>query len=338
MTDLSRRSRHLSIVRPEPESSIGETADDLTDDAPSGAAGVIHDLSAGQTAPAIEIDGAGVRYGRRWVLRDCSLRIPQGRVVAVVGRNGAGKTSLLQMMVGLSRPSAGTVRVLDEPAWPASTGLLSQIGFVAQDKPLYSGVRVADLIRMGSRLNPSWDGPYAAERLADRGVPLDAKIGKLSGGQRAQVALVMALAKRPSLLVLDEPLAALDPLARREVLSALMVDLADRPVTVVLSSHGLADLTRVCDWLVLVDAGRVLVSEPIDVLLAGHRLIVGPVEQADRMRQRLAVVSDSRAERQARLMVRGDARELAADPRWDVTEPTLEELVFAHLAASGPTS
>jgi len=264
------------------------------------------------------------------------LRIPQGSVVAVVGRNGAGKSTLLNMLAGLQRPTAGVVRVLDQNVWPARADLLARVGFVAQDKPLYGGLRVPDLLRMGQRLNPVWDKQYAISRLRDRGVPFDVKIGKMSGGQRTQVALVMALAKRPSLLLLDEPLSALDPVARREVMSALMVDLAERDVTVVMSSHSLSDLTRACDWLVLIDSARVRLSEPIDDLLAQHQLLIGPVEDADRISAKLAVVAAHRGDRQAILLVRGDDPALAFDPRWTTQQPSIEDLVFAHLTTTVP--
>jgi ABC-2 type transport system ATP-binding protein len=285
---------------------------------------------------AVETAGAGARYGGRWALSDCSLRIPQGSVVAVVGRNGAGKTTLLQMLAGLRRPDAGSVTVLGHRSWPASAALLSRVGFVAQGKPLYGGLRVAELVRLGRRMNPSWDERYAVDRLRDRAIPLDAKVGKLSGGQRTQVALVMALAKRPSLLLLDEPLSDLDPVARREVMGTLMVDLAERDVTVVLSSHSLADLTRSCDWLLLVDAGRLRLADSIDVLLAGHQLLIGPIELAERVPGRLRVVSEFRGDRQAILLVQGDDPALRLDPRWDVRQPTVEDLVFAYMKRTSP--
>lgn len=284
-------------------------------------------------APAVETVGAGVRYGKRWALSDCSLQIPVGSVVAVVGRNGAGKTTLLELLAGLQRPHAGSITVLGQRVWPAAPDLLARVGFVGQDTALYRGLRVPDLLRLGRRLNPGWDQEYAASRLRDRGVPFEVKYGKLSGGQQTQVALVMALAKRPDLLLLDEPLADLDPLARREVMGTLMVDLAERNVTVVLSSHSLTELTRVCDWLILVDSGRVRLASSIDELLAGHQLLTGPVELADRMVDRGAVISLHRGGRQAILLVRGEDPAVRLDPRWEVRQPTVEDLVFAYLAA-----
>jgi ABC-2 type transport system ATP-binding protein len=302
MTDQPRRARHLLPVPSEP-AQVGTSAPDVADD-----------------AVAVQTIGAGARYGGRWALADCSLRIPQGSVVAVVGRNGAGKSTLLQMLAGLRRPDAGSVTVLGDSMWPAPAGLLSRVGYVGQHKPLYGGLRVAELLTLGRRMNPSWDQQYAIDRLRDRAIPFDAKVGKLSGGQRTQVALVMALAKRPSLLLLDEPLSDLDPVARREVMGTLMVDLAERNVTVVLSSHSLADLTRACDWLVLVDA-----------VLAGHQLLIGPTELADRVTTRLPVISEFRGDRQAILLVEGDDPAVRLDPRWTVRQPTVEDLVFAYM-------
>jgi ABC-2 type transport system ATP-binding protein len=318
MTDRPRRSRHLLAVPAEP--AQGGTSSAGTED----------------EIVAVETLGAGARYGGRWALSDCTLRIPQGSVVAVVGRNGAGKTTLLQMLAGLRRPDAGSVTVLGQPTWPAPAGLLARVGFVAQGKPLYGGLRVADLLRLGGRMNPSWDQPYAVDRLRDRDIPLDAKVGKLSGGQRTQVALVMALAKRPALLLLDEPLSDLDPVARREVMGTLMADLAERNVTVVLSSHSLSDLTRACDWLVLVDSAQLRLSASIDVLLTGHQLLIGPIELADRAAARLSVVSEFRGDRQAILLVAGDDPGVRLDPRWTIRQPTVEDLVFAYMKRAAP--
>ena len=283
------------------------------------------------TVVALETRDAGMTYGGRWALQHCSLRIPQGSVVAVVGKNGAGKTTLLQMLVGLSRPTAGTVEVYGRPSWPANAGMLAQVGFVAQEKPLYRGLRVSDLLRLGARLNPQWDKDYASTRLAQRGVPLNVRVGRLSGGQRTQVALVMALAKRPSVLVLDEPLSDLDPLARLEVLGALMEDLAERDVTVVLSSHVLSDLRRVCDWLVLIDSAQVRLSEPIDSLIAEHRQLSGPSDLADGIRSRFEIVAEKLTDRQASMLIRPGTGNLIVDPAWEVREPELEELVFAYM-------
>ena len=200
---------------------------------------------------AIEAAGLGKRYGAKWALRDCTLEVPAGSVTALVGPNGAGKTTLLQLAVGLSVPSAGEVRVLGHSPREDSAALLPQLGFVAQEHPLYRGLTVAETLKVGRKLNPSWDEAVAQERIDQLGLPLGQKVGKLSGGQQAQVALTLALAKRPKLLVLDEPVASLDPLARREFLQTMMEAAVDTGMTVVLSSHIVADLERVCDYLII---------------------------------------------------------------------------------------
>ncbi|WP_449064306.1 ABC transporter ATP-binding protein [Planomonospora algeriensis] len=219
--------------------------------------------------PALQTTGLGVRRRRGWVLRDCSLAVPPGRVAALVGPNGAGKTTLMHTAVGLLTPTTGTV------------GVAGEVAFMAQDKPLYDSFTVAETLAFGRRLNPGWDDSYAAARLAGLGIPLDRRVSGLSGGQQAQVALTVALARRPDLLVLDEPLANLDPLARHDVMRALMVEVADRPLTVLISSHVIADLREGCDWLVVLNGGRVQVSGDIDDLLTEHVLLTGPAGLAD---------------------------------------------------------
>ncbi len=274
--------------------------------------------------------GLGKRYRRTWALRDCSLTVPAGRVVALVGPNGAGKTTLLHLVVGLLAPTAGTVRVFDrEVAGDAAT--LARVAFLAQDKPLYDGFSVADMLRFGRHLNPHWDQAFAEARLAELDIPLDRKVGKLSGGQQAQVALTVALAKRPELLVLDEPLANLDPLARHEVMRGLMAAVAETGMTVVLSSHVVSDLENTCDWLVVLNGGRVQVSGDIEELVGAHRLLTGPVELADGVAARLPVVGDTRTDRQATLLARTGGEAVALDPRWTARGIGLEELVLAYL-------
>jgi ABC-2 type transport system ATP-binding protein len=274
--------------------------------------------------------GLGKRYRRTWALRDCSLTLPTGRVVALVGPNGAGKTTLLHLVVGLLAPTTGTVRVFGrEVAGDAET--LSRVAFLAQDKPLYDGFTVADMLRFGRHLNPRWDQEYAQNRLAELEIPLDRKVGKLSGGQQAQVALTVSLAKRPELLVLDEPLSNLDPLARHEVMRGLMAAVAETGMTVVLSSHVVSDLENTCDWLVVLNGGRVQVSGDIEELIGAHRLLTGPVELADGVAARLPVVGDTRTDRQATLLAHTGAEAVALDPRWTTRGIGLEELVLAYL-------
>ena len=226
--------------------------------------------------PAIRTRALGKRYGRTWAVQDCALEVPAGRIAALVGPNGAGKTTLLHLAVGLLRPDAGEVRVFGRDP-REGTSVLADVGFVAQDTPLYRDFTAAELITMGGKLNRRrWDAALARERLAMLGIPPGKPVGKLSGGQRAQVALALALAKRPRLLLLDEPIASLDPLARREFMQALMGAVAESETTVLLSSHLLADLERSCDYLVVLQGSRVRLTGPVDELLDTHRTLVGP--------------------------------------------------------------
>jgi ABC-2 type transport system ATP-binding protein len=286
---------------------------------------------------ALEANGLGKRYRRTWALRDCSLRLPAGRVAALVGPNGAGKTTLLHLAVGLSRPDAGVVRVLGEVPG-ASTALLARVGFVAQDTPLYSDFTAAKLITMGGKVNRRWDAALAASRLAQLRIPTDRPVGKLSGGQRAQVALALALAKRPDLLLLDEPVASLDPLARREFLQALMGAVAEHGTTVLLSSHLLGDLERVCDYLIVLQAAHVQVLGDVGDLLATHKLLTGPRQEATGIGDAATVVQANHTDKQCTLLVRtntpfehSELKRLRRDPEWTVEDLTLEDLVLAYL-------
>src|SRR6266702_7716044 len=280
----------------------------------------------------IESTGLGKRYRRGWALRDCTLAIPGGRVAALVGPNGAGKTTLLHMSVGLTALTAGSVAVLGgEPAGPPAA--LDGIAFVAQDTPLYKNLSAADTLHLASNLNRRWDQRYARARLAELGIPLGKKVGKLSGGQQAQLALTLALARRPRLLVLDEPLAMLDPLARHDFMAKVMTAMADVGVSVVLSSHALAELERVADYLILLSRGRVQVAGEVDDLLAGHRVLTGPAAEADTFAER-SVVHVRRAEAQAHLLVRAAADD-PVPPGWEAHPVSLEELVLAYLREPG---
>jgi ABC-type multidrug transport system ATPase subunit len=277
----------------------------------------------------LEADGLGKRYGSMWALRDCSLGLPEGRIAALVGPNGAGKTTLLHLAVGLLRPDAGSVRVLGETPYD-NLAVLADVGFVAQDSPLYLDFTAAELVTMGAKLNRRWDGALARNRLAQLGIPPNKPAGKLSGGQRAQVALALALAKRPRLLLLDEPLASLDPLARREFLQSLMGSVAESGTTVLLSSHLLADLERVCDYLIVLHAARVQLVGGVDELVANHRQLVGPRHSEGPIAGVSAVVRASHTDRQSTLLVRVDGP--VDDPLWTVHDVTLEDVILAYLA------
>jgi ABC-2 type transport system ATP-binding protein len=278
---------------------------------------------------ALEARGLGRRYGSQWALRDCTLEIPRGSVTALVGPNGAGKTTLLRMAVGLTRPSSGSVHVFGFDPYAEAAEALPRIGFVAQDHPLYAGFTVAEMLRLGHELNPGWDDDAARARVAELGLPLKKRVRSLSGGQRAQVALTLALAKRPELLLLDEPVASLDPLARREFMQSVLEAVAERGLTVVLSSHILADLERVCDRLVILTSGRTQLVGSIEEIVAAHRLLTGPRDEAEEVARMHDVVRASHAERQTTLLVRANGH--VYDSRWTVHGLDLEEIVLAYL-------
>jgi ABC-2 type transport system ATP-binding protein len=278
----------------------------------------------------IETNGLGKRYGSTWALSDCSLAVPAGHVAALVGPNGAGKTTLLNLAVGLVTPSAGTVTVLGGQA-AGSPAALDGIAFVAQDVPLYGNLSVADMLHLTRNLNRQFDQASAEARLSELEIPLKRKAGRLSGGQQAQLALTLALARRPRLLILDEPMAMLDPVARHNFMATVLTTAVDDGVSVLLSSHVLAELERVADFLVLLSHGRVQVAGEVDDLLASHRMFIGPAAEADRYAERLTVVHARRGGAQAHLLVKtnGDAGPLP--PGWEAHPVGLEELALAYL-------
>ncbi|MGW5241513.1 ABC transporter ATP-binding protein [Monashia sp. NPDC004114] len=285
-------------------------------------------MSTKEPRPALETTGLGKAYGKIWALRACSLAVEPGTITALVGPNGAGKTTLLQLAVGLLRPTAGSVSVFGrQPA--SSVAALASVAYLAQDHPLYGGLSVADLLRLGRCMNPSWDDPFARQYLSALGIPLRHKANELSGGQQAQVALTLALARRPRLLVLDEPVASLDPLARHEFMSAVLADAVDRGTTVILSSHVVSELGRACDHLVVLAQGRVQVQGPIDALLDRHRVLLGTTASTPPAGLR-QVLASATHERQTTLVVELGS-EPVADPRWDSRPVGLEELVLTYL-------
>jgi ABC-2 type transport system ATP-binding protein len=278
---------------------------------------------------ALRLDGLGKRYGTKWALRDCTLEVPAGTVTALVGPNGAGKTTLLQLAVGLTRPSAGSVSVLGLSPQDQARELLPRVGFVAQEHPLHRGFTIAETLRLGRELNPTWDDAFARERLDRLGLARRQRIGKLSGGQQAQVALTLALAKRPELLLLDEPVASLDPLARREFLTMLMEAVSEGGITVVLSSHILADLERVCDHLVILSHSRTQLAGPIDDIVASHRVLTAPRTDPATVGRVHEVIRESHTERQTTLLVRANGH--VYDACWEIHAVDLEEIVLAYL-------
>ena len=283
----------------------------------------------------IETHGLGRRYGAHWALQECSLTIPAGHLTGLVGPNGAGKTTLLNLVMGLSTPSAGDLTVLGDLR-PGSLAALDGIGFVAQDVPVYRGFSVADMVTMTQHLNRGFDADHARRRLDDLGIGLRKRAGQLSGGQRAQLALTLALARRPRLLVLDEPTAALDPLARHDFMATVMAAMADDGVSVVLSSHLLAELERVADHVVLMSGGRVCLDGPVDDLLAVHRLVTtrsGPAA-ADGAWE---VVESSTAGAQTQQLVRLRSPGHPLPAGCDARPVGIEELAMAYLRTGAST-
>jgi ABC-2 type transport system ATP-binding protein len=275
--------------------------------------------------PVLQATGLTKRYGRRVALSDCTLA---GRVVGLVGPNGAGKTTLLQIAVGMLPPTAGSIGVLG--GRPGSgVAQLSKVGFVAQDTPTYAGLSIADHLRFGAHTNPRWDQRLADDRIAKLGLDPAQKAGKLSGGQRAQLALTLAIAKRPALLILDEPVASLDPLARREFMQSLMAYIAEDAASVILSSHLVSDLERVCDYLVVLVASRVRIAGEVEDLLANHYRLTGPRRDATDLPVGAELVEDSHTDRQSTLIVRSTTP--IEDPLFHVEQLTLEDLVLAYM-------
>jgi len=274
---------------------------------------------------ALQAHGLGKKYGRRWALTDCDLEVPAGHVVGLVGPNGAGKSTLLNLAVGMLTPTTGSVEVLGQPAGTQQ----AKVGYVAQDTPTYSRLSVADHLRLGAHLNPEWDESLAQQRIQRLRLDPKQRAGRLSGGQRAQLALTLGLAKRPELLILDEPVAALDPLARREFLQDLMEAVTEQELSVVLSSHLVSDVERSCDYLVVLVDSRVQVSGEIDTLLATHYRLTGPRRTAKELPSDQSVVTESHTDRQSTFLVRTERPIL--DPSWSVTQLTLEDLVLAYM-------
>lgn len=282
----------------------------------------------------IETHALGKSYGSTSALHDCTLAIPERHVIALVGPNGAGKTTLLNLTVGLVLPTTGDVTVLGG-CRAGSPAALDEIAFVAQDAPLYKNLSAADLLHETRNLNRRFDQGYAKHRLGELGIPLERKAGKMSGGQQAQLALTLALARRPQLLLLDEPMATLDPIARHDFMATVMTAAAEDGVSVLLSSHVLTELERVADYLVLVSHGSVQVAGEVEDLLATHCMLTGPASESDRYMRLWTIVHASSAASQARMLIRYDGTSNPVPPGWEGRTVTLEELTMAYLREPG---
>ena len=277
----------------------------------------------------LETFGLGVRYGQTWAVRDCTLAIPEGRIVALVGSNGAGKTTLLHCAVGLTEATCGMVSVLgDLPA--GSIDALDRVAFVAQDAPLYRHLSVNEMVEVAANLNRGFDRPFAAGRLRSLDIPMKRRVGKLSGGQQAQLALTLALGRHPDLLILDEPLARLDPVARHDVMALVMTMAVEDGVSVIFSSQVVSELERVADYLVLMAQGHLQLVGPIDGVLAEHSVLNGPADESESVAEHYCVVHAEEAARRVQLLVRHD-QPIDTPRGWEVGAPSLDELVLAYL-------
>jgi ABC-2 type transport system ATP-binding protein len=277
---------------------------------------------------AVSTISLGKRFRAKWALTDCTFDVPEGRISGLIGANGAGKTTLLRLITGLTEPSSGTVTVFDRR--PADTReFLRDVGFLAQEVPLYRRWNSEDHLALGAHMNPRWDEHLTRERIRSLGIPLDQRVGTLSGGQRAQVALAMALGKRPRLLLLDEPVAALDPLARRDFLSVLGEAVAEGDLTVILSSHLVGDLERICDHLLLLESGKLALAADLDEVMLTHRLLTAPARSTSVLERDHTVLRCERTVRQVSAWVRLSGPLL--EPGWDARELGLEDIALAYM-------
>jgi ABC-2 type transport system ATP-binding protein len=283
---------------------------------------------------ALEAADLGRKYLINWGLRHCSFEVPAGSIAGLVGPNGAGKSTLLRLAAGVAKPSEGSVRVFGDSVDPNSSAFLARVGYLDQLRPLYKQFRVEEMLKWGEKLNSSWDMANATRWLTDLDIPLDWKVSLLSSGQQAQVALAVCMGKSSDLLLLDEPLASLDPLARQGVTQMLLDSVAEKGTTVVLSSHIVSELEPICDYLIILSKSKVQVSATTESLLASHHLLVGP--QGSRGFDAVTIVSSKIAGRQATLLAEGDPGPLGED--WQVLRPSLDEIVLAYLAKSSSKS
>jgi ABC-2 type transport system ATP-binding protein len=290
-----------------------------------------HDDTGGGTV-ALRTAGLGKRYGRVWGLRDCTLALPAGAIVGLVGPNGAGKTTLLEMVVGLLKPTDGQIEVFGHTAQANSAESLARVAYVAQKHPLYPYFSVADMFHLGQAMNPDWDPGLAQARMEALDIPLNRKVKNLSGGQQAQVSLALALAKRAPLLVLDEPVASLDPIARLEFMREVMAQAADGGRTVIIASHVVSELERFCDFLVVLAHGHVQLAGPVDDLLTEHQYLIVPRLTPDADLPGTPINRDD-SDRHSSVLLRISPAALAAQahPDWRTEDVGFEQLVLAYL-------
>ena len=279
--------------------------------------------------PVIETNSLTKRFGRKLGLRDCSLSIPAGKVAALVGPNGAGKSTLLRMAAGLSRPTSGEINVLGEVPIDNGASFLSRVGYLDQERPLYRGFRVDEMFRFGEGTNPTWNMTTAHAYVDQLGISLRDRVNNLSGGQQAQVALTMCLAKQPELLILDEPAAALDPVAREDLLRLLMREVAARATSVVLSTHALGDVGSICDYLVIMSHSTIVLADDLEFVVESHRFLGAPSPNVPELPEGVTVIDTRTSSRDVTYLVRMSLP--LSDETWEITEPTLDEIIMAYL-------
>jgi ABC-2 type transport system ATP-binding protein len=282
-----------------------------------------------ETVHVLEATGLGRRFRRKWALQDCTLAIPSGRVAALVGPNGAGKSTLLRIAAGLIPPSTGSLKFLGADPQSEAHGLRQRIGYLDQDRPMYSSFRVKEILHFGRSSNPTWNMDIAERHLARLNIPLNARVSNLSGGQQAQVALTVCLAKEPELLLLDEPAAELDPVAREDLLRLLMHQVAESGSSVVLSTHALNDVSAICDFVVVLAHSRVVLANDIEFVLESHRLLSAVHDKRLALPPGVTVIDEQHSAREASVLARIELPFF--DSVWTVEQPTLEEIVMAYL-------
>ncbi len=277
----------------------------------------------------IETTGLTKRFRSRTALSNCTLSIPRGRITALVGPNGSGKTTLLRLLAGLSNPSDGHVSIFGEGMSTTNNDLKARVGYLDQDRPLYPRWRVKEMLEFGRRINPAWDSDLATRNLDHLDIDLESRVQDLSGGQRAQVALALCFAKRPELVLLDEPAADLDPVARQDLLQNIAELFADNEASVLMATHAIADVAAICDYVVILSKSQVVLSEDLDYVLESHRFLSRSADDGVSVPRGAVVLEERRATREVTYLVRL-AMPLEPDG-WRIERPTLDEIAIAYL-------
>jgi len=282
----------------------------------------------------IETESLTKRFRRRTALSDCSLQVPRGRVAALVGPNGSGKTTLLRLLAGLSRPTEGRISVLGQEMSTSRAALRARVGYLDQDRPLYPWWRVSEMLEFGRRINPSWDSEFAARHLVSLEIDLKSRVRDLSGGQRAQVALAVCFAKRPELVLLDEPAAALDPVARQDLLQNIAELFAENEASVLMATHAIDDVAAICDYLIILSKSRIVLSEELDYVLESHRFLSRGLDDGVDVPRGATVIQERRSTREITYLVRL-AMPLERDG-WRIERPSINDIVIGYLREGRP--